>query len=160
MNRRSTLRLIAASLSIAALGFAAGDAAAQSMKSVAGTYAPVTALAFGDNPHGQLILTPDGRYSIVLARATMPKIAAGVRTKGTAEENKAVVEGSIAHAGRYTIDDGGKAITFHIETCTFSNWDGTTQKRPLKVSGNTLTYTVVTPSADNPPNDVTWKRIK
>ena len=93
------------------------------------TYAPVTVPAYGDNPRGQLILTPDGRYSIVLARATMPKIAAGVRTKGTAEENKAVVEGSIAHVGRYTIDGGGKAITFHIEMSTFPNWDGTTQKR-------------------------------
>jgi hypothetical protein len=159
MNRRSTLGLIA-SLSIAALGSAAGDVAAQSMKSVAGTYAPVTVPAYGDNPRGQLILTPDGRYSIVLARATMPKIVAGVRTKGTADENKAVVEGSIAHVGRYTIDDGGKAITFHIEMSTFPNWDGTTQKRALKVSGDTVTYTVSTPSGGGPANDVTWKRVK
>jgi lipocalin-like protein len=159
MNRRSTLGLIA-SLSIAALGFAAGDVAAQNMKSVAGTYAPVTVPAYGDNPRGQLILTPDGRYSIVLARVTMPKIAAGVRTKGTAEENKAVVEGSIAHVGRYTIDDGGKAITFHIEMSTFPNWDGTTQKRALMVSGDTVTYTVSTPSGGGPANEVTWKRIK
>jgi hypothetical protein len=116
--------------------------------------------AYGEKPRGQMILTPDGRYSIVLTRAEMPKIAAGVRTNATAEENKAVVDGSIAHSGRYTIGDDGKSITFHIETSTFPNWDGTTQKRPLKVSGDTLTYTVLTPSAGTPPNDVIWKRIK
>ena len=73
---------------------------------------------------------------------------------------KAIVDGSIAHFCTYTSDDGGKAITFHIETSTFPNWDGTTQKRSLKVKGNTLTYTVTAPSAGGPPNDVVWKRVK
>jgi lipocalin-like protein len=108
-----------------------------------------------------MVLTPDGHYSIVLTRTTLPKIAAGARIKGTPEENKAVVEGSIAHWGKYTIDDGGKAITFHVQGATFANWDGTTQKRALKVSGDALTYTVTAPSTGSgKANDVTWKRIK
>jgi hypothetical protein len=90
----------------------------------------------------------------------MAKIAAGARTKGTPEENKAVVDGSIAHTGRYTIDDGGKSITFHVETSTFPNWNGTTQKRPLTVKGDMLTYTVTAPSNGSAPNDVTWRRVK
>jgi hypothetical protein len=90
----------------------------------------------------------------------MPKIASGSRTKGTSDENQAVVHGSIAHSGRYTIEDGGKAITFHIETSTFPNWNGTTQKRALALKGDTLTYTVTTPSAGGPPNDVVWRRVK
>jgi hypothetical protein len=80
--------------------------------------------------------------------------------KGTAEENKAVLDGSVTHYGRYTIDDGGKTLTMHIEVSSFPNWDGTTQSRPLKVSGDQLTYTVPTPSAGGAPNDVVWKRIK
>jgi len=134
--------------------------AAQTMKSVVGTYTAVSVPAFGDHPRGTLILTPDGHYSIVLTRADLPKIAAGVRIKGTAEENKTIVEGSIAHTGTYTIDDGGKAITLHVETATFPNWNGTVQKRPLKVSSDTLSYTVTTPSAGGSPNEVVWRRVK
>jgi len=155
MKRRITLGIIAASVACALIA----PAAAQDMKSVAGTYSPVTVPAFGDKPRGQMILTPDGRYSIVLSRADMPKIAAGTRTNGTADENKMVVDGSIAHAGRYTIDDGGSNIVFHTETSTFANWNGATQKRPLKMQGDTLSYTVTAPSNGGKPNEVVWKRV-
>jgi hypothetical protein len=60
--------------------------------------------------------------------------------EGTPEENKAVVQGSIAHFGRYTIDDANKTITFHIETSTFPNWNETDQKRPFPVRGDELTW--------------------
>jgi len=155
MNRGLTLAILATALSTTAL-----VALAQSAKSVAGTYTPVTVSAYGDKPKGQMILTPGGRYSIVLSRNDLAKIAAGSRTQGTPDENKAVVHGSIAHTGRYTVDDGGKTITFHIETSTFPNWNGMTQKRALKVTGDTLTYTVTTPSAGGAPNDVVWRRSK
>jgi len=155
MNRRFAFAILATALSSMAL-----VAFAQTAKTVAGTYSPVIVSAYGDKPKGQMILTPDGRYAIVLSRNDLAKIAAGARTQGTPDENKAVVHGSIAHAGRYTVDDGGKSITFHIETSTFPNWNGTTQKRALKLAGDTLTYTVTTPSAGGAPNDVVWKRSK
>ena len=155
MNRRYALGVIAVATTALA-----GNVAAQSTKSIAGTYSPVSVPAYGDKPRGQMILTPDGRYSIVLTRAEMPKIASGARTKATVEENKAVVDGSIAHSGRYTIEDGGRAITFHIETSTFPNWNGSSQKRPFSVKGDQLTYTVATPSAGGAPNDVVWQRVK
>jgi hypothetical protein len=160
MTRRSTLRLIAASLSTASLALPIGEVAAQSIAAVAGTYSAVSIPVYGDNPRGMLLLTAEGYYSLIITRAEMPKIAAGARTKGTPEENKAVVDGSIAHFGRYTIDDGGQAITFNIETSTFPNWNGTTQKRALKVEGDMLTYSVATPSGGGAPTDLTWKRVK
>jgi lipocalin-like protein len=160
MNRYSTRIVAVASFLLLALAIRSGDTVAQSMNSVAGTYTPVSIPAYGDNPRGQMILTSQGTYSIVITRTALQKIASGSRVKGTAEENKAVVEGSIGHVGTYTIDDGGKAITFHIETSTFSNWNGTTQKRALKVKDDQLTYTVSTPSAGGPGNDVTRKRLK
>ena len=159
MNRLSTRIAVVASLLLLALAVHSGDAAAQSVKSVAGTYTIVSTEAFGKDARGTLMLGADGRYSTVLARATLPKFAAGSRVKGTADEMKAVIDGSLAHVGRYTIDDGGKAITFHVETCTYPNWDGTTQKRALKVKGDELAYTVA-PSAGGPPAEVVWKRIK
>src|SRR5260221_13979003 len=143
-----------------ALAVPAGDAAAQTMKSVAGGYSAVSVPAFGDKPRGMMILTANGRYTIVVGSASMAKIASGARTKATAAENKMVVDSSIAHYGKYTIDDGGKAITFHVEMATFPNWDGQPQKRALKVKRDTLSYTVTAPSAGGPPNDVVWKRVK
>ena len=160
MNRRNTLAAISASLLLLSLAMPAGDATAQSVKSVAGTYSIVSTEAFGKGARGTLMLGADGRYSIVLARATLPKFATNNRMKGTSEEMKAIVGGSIAHVGKYTIDDGGKAITFHVETSTYPNWDGTTQKRALKVTGDQLTYTVTAPSGGGPAADVVWKRIK
>ena len=155
MNRRYALGVIAAATTALA-----GNVAAQTTKSIAGTYSPVSVPAYGDQPRGQMILTPDGRYSIVITRADVPKIASGARTKATPQENKAVVDGSIAHSGRYTVEDGGRAITFHIETSTFPNWNGTAQKRPFSVKGDQLTYTVATPSNGGAPNDVVWQRVK
>src|SRR5262245_4194481 len=150
----------AASILCISLATLAADALAQSVQTLAGSYTAVSVPAFGDKARGTLILGADGRYAIIVTRATMPKIASGIRTNATAEENKMVVDGSIAHYGTYTIDDGGKAITLHVEASTFPNWDGKPQKRPLKVSGDTLSYTVTTPSAGGGPAEVVWKRIK
>jgi Lipocalin-like domain len=160
MKRHIPGAIAAASILCFAPAVLTGETAAQTIISVPGTYSLVSAGAFGENPRGTMILTPDGYYAIILARATLPKIAAGLRTKGTAEENRMVVEGSLAHTGKYTIDDDGKVITFSIQTATFPNLDGTVQKRPLKVSGDTLTYTVTAPSAGGPPGDTVWKRVK
>jgi len=153
--KRSMLAAVAVGLA-----FAASGVNAQSMKTVAGTYSVTKVAAFGEGARGQMILTPNGYYSIVITRAKMAPIAAGARSKGTDAENKAVVDGSIGHFGKYTIDDGGKAITFHVTAATFPNWDGKPQKRVLKVKGDTLTYTVATPSNGGAPNDVVWKRVK
>lgn len=145
-----------------ALAIPFDHAAAQTVQSVAGTYSLVTARSYGKDPRGTLMLGADGRYAAVLMRATLPKFVSGNRTKNTAEETKAVVNGSLAHYGTYTIDDDGKTLTMHIESSTFPNFDGTTQKRSLKVSGDLLTYTVPISSASGRPGDrgVVWRRVK
>lgn len=147
-------------LVLAALASLAPLAAAQAPQAVAGTYEAASVPAFGDFPRGQMILTSDGRYSIVVMRSTLAKFAAGARTKGTADENRMVVEGSLAHAGRYSIEEGGRYIVFHIEMSTYPNWDGRAEKRPLRVAdGERVTYTVPNPSAGGAPVNVSWRRI-
>jgi len=158
MKRRSLLTAVAVALPFAV--FSASLAAQPTTKSVAGTYSAVSVPAFGDKPYGQMILLPGGRYSIIVRRAKLAPVASGVRNKGTDAENKLLVDGSISHFGKYTIDDAGKSITFHVEQSSFPNWDGKPQKRALKVSGDTLTYTVTTPSDGGKPADVVWKRVK
>ena len=136
------------------------NVAAEDLDRLAGTYSAVSIPPFGDNPRGQLMLGSDGYYIVTLARATLPKIVAGVRGNGTSEENKAIVAGSIAHWGRYTVDSKDKIITFYVEASTFANWDGATFKRPYKISHDQFSYINNAPSGGGESNEVVWKRLK
>jgi Lipocalin-like domain len=149
---------------------ASNPAAAQTAKSIAGAYTPVSSTAtdgsgktsdiFGPNPRGMLILMADGRYSLTLMRSSLPKFAANSRAKGSAEENQAVVAGSINHFGRYTVEENGKLLVFHIDSSTYPNWDGTSQKRPLTIKGDELSYKVAIVSSGQGSGEVVWKRMK
>ncbi len=96
---------------------------------------------FGPNPRGVAIFDENGRYALMTSRAGMPKFASNNRNEGTAQEYKDVVQGSISHFGRYTVNDAEKTITFHIDTSTFPNWNGVEQKRPFTLTGNELMWT-------------------
>ena len=77
---------------------------------------------FGDKPRGSLILTPDGRFSIILMRASLPKFASNNRMTGTAEENQAVVQGSLAYYGTYAVaSEKEHTVNLRIEGHTFPN---------------------------------------
>jgi len=159
MHARTAFAAAAASLLLVSW---VAPVAAQTMKSVAGTYAIVKLEGdpYGPKPQGLMILTPDGHYSINLAASGLPKFASNSRVKGTDAENKAVIQGSIFHFGTYTVDDGGKFITFNIKSSSFPNFDGTTQKRSLKVAGDELTYVPPVSSAGGAGQPVVWKRMK
>ena len=126
-----------------------------------GSWAAVSSDAYNPNPRGMLIFAADGHYSLTIAKSSLPKFASNSRLKGTAEENQAVITGSITHFGKYRVNDKDKTLTLNIETSTYPNWDGTTQTRPYSVSGNRLKYTVAAPSAGTgKPGEVIWKRRK
>jgi hypothetical protein len=164
MNGRVTLTT---ALLLLVLGVLVGLAAAQGAKGLVGTWTIVASdtldeagkrtPTFGPNPRGVLIFTADGRYSLTLARTTLPKFASNNRTKGTPEENQAIVSGSLSHFGKYTAD--GKAFTFNVETSTFPNWDGTTQQRPYTLSGEELRYSTAAASGGGRA-ELIWKRVK
>ena len=97
---------------------------------------------FGSQPRGFLTLNPDGRFSYILLKASLPKIAADNRIKGTAEENQAIVQGSLAVYGTYkVVNDKEHAVQVHLVGSTFPNWDGQDQKRSWTVKGDELTIT-------------------
>src|SRR5690348_16167588 len=83
---------------------------------------------FGPHPKGALILDASGRYAAMIVRAGLPKLASDNRSSATPEEAKAIVAGSIGHFGSYSVNDADKTLTFHIETSTHPNWDGTEQR--------------------------------
>lgn len=67
--------------------------------------------------------------------------ASGNRCMGTADENEAVVAGSLAHFGTYVVDETDKSFTFQIERATFPNWDGKHNKRSFVIVGDQIRFT-------------------
>ncbi len=87
--------------------------------------------AWGNNPVGLAIFTDNGCYSVQLMRSDLPKFASNSRTNGTPEEYKAVVNGSIASFGTYTVNEANKIFTIHYEGSTFPKPKGTEETRPF-----------------------------
>ncbi|HWR97918.1 MAG TPA: lipocalin-like domain-containing protein [Candidatus Methanoperedens sp.] len=115
---------------------------------------------FGADPKGSMILTPDGRYSIILMRSDLPKFAANNRVQGTAQENEAVVKGSVAYFGTYKAEsEAERTVSLAIEGCTFPNWSGEIQKRVMTVTGDEMKLTNPT-AAIGGTNYLIWKRAK
>jgi len=116
---------------------------------------------FGPNPRGSLILAPDGRFSMILMSASLPKFASNIRTKGTTKENQAVVQGSIAYFGSYKVaDEKETKVTLRIEGSTFPNWDGQEQQRIITVIGDEMQYINSTTGLGGGTNYIGWKRVK
>jgi len=115
---------------------------------------------YGSDAKGSVILTNTGRVALMITRSDIPKFAANNRTQGTPEENKAVVAGTIAYFGSYTVDDASKTLVMNLEGSTFPNWVGTEQKRTLELSGDQMTFVNQNPSMGAGLIRVTWKRLK
>jgi len=86
---------------------------------------------FGEKPKGMLIFTADGHFSQVHVSGELPRIAGKNRLAGTPEQNTAIVHGSLALFGAYTVDEGKKTLTFHIVGSTYPNQQGTSQTRTI-----------------------------
>jgi hypothetical protein len=115
---------------------------------------------FGPNPTGILILDANGHYSGLVRRSELPKYASNNRMMGTPKENEAIVQGSLATFGTYSINPADNSIIFHIEKSTYPNWDGTEQKRSFTLTGDELRYVNTTPTIGAGKAEIVWKRAK
>ena len=115
---------------------------------------------YGPHPQGQATFDPNGRFSIILTRSDLPKFASNNRKTGTPEENKAVVEGSLAYFGTYTVSETDGTFSTHIESATFPNWIGTDLKRQFTISGDELKWTSPTTTLGAGTGLDVWKRAK
>ena len=97
---------------------------------------------YGPNPHGLVIFTGDGYYSVQIYRAERKKFSSGDKLKGTPEEYKDASLSMSVHFGRYTIDEAKGTITFHIDRAGFPDWDDTTQVRAYELKGDELSWKV------------------
>jgi len=97
---------------------------------------------YGESPHGLVIFTADGYYSVQIYRADHQKFVSGDKLKGSPEEYKEASLSTSSHFGRYSVDPAKHTITFHIDRATFPNWDDTTQVRAYEMNGDELSWKV------------------
>lgn len=160
-------------ITVLGLALAAGSVIAQpkSIKEqVVGswTYASVDTIrpdgsrtpTWGTHPVGLWMFGNDGHFVFLVGRAGVPSFASNSRTTGTAEENKAVVQGSVATFGRYEINETDHTFTLDIEYTSYPNWNGTQQTRPFTIIEDELKYSVSTASAGDGRVEVVLKRAK
>lgn len=140
-------RTLAMAVAVAGVLLSTPSSAQTLKEQVVGTWAPVSQYVdqdgkklepFGSNPKGMVVYDADGRFILMLQRATLPRFASNNRMTGTAEENKAIVQGTIAYYGRYSIDEKERKIKLHYDGSTYPNWDGDDQTRLVELSGDEL----------------------
>ena len=174
MNRLSALAVIIVSMLILGAVLPTDDAVAQQKspkEQLVGAWTFVSADSvssdgrrvevFGSNPKGTLIFTSDGHFALVQMRADLPRIASNSRDRGTPEENKAIVQGSIAYFGTYSLNETEKVVTLQMEGSTFANLMGAGEQKRIVTSltADELTFTNPrTPSGAT--REVVWKRSK
>ena len=164
------LALTTLALLLLALALPVSDAAAQSAKDLVGTWTLVSVdnvrpdgskvPLFGPSPQGILMFDANGRYSAQVCSTGRPKFASNDRMKGTPEENQAAVHECNPHWGRYSVNTADHVILFQIDHATYTNWEGTEQKRSFTLTSDELKYTVPNPSATGANPVVVWKRAK
>jgi Lipocalin-like domain len=150
-------------LSVAVVAASVAIASAQTLKEqLTGTWTLVSNVqkyqdgkeenSFGPKMKGQLMLSPSGRFSMFLLDGERPKSADPIMPIGPA----------VANFGTYSVDEGGKTLTYHVEGAASPNFEGTEQKATVTIKGDELSYVLSPiPSSRGPfVPAVTWKRAK
>lgn len=128
-----------------------------------GTQVPL----YGPNPLGSLLFTSNGRVSTQLMRTVnLAPFKSNNRDTGTADENKAVVQGTLSFFGTYTVDEADKSFTQKVEGSSFPNFEGRSLKFQVKsITDDELTFTLpgatsTIPGAGYASLEVIWRKVK
>jgi hypothetical protein len=162
MNRRAALTSFATAA--LCLGLAAPTSAQSLKEQLMGTWTLVSNVQkyqdgkeendFGPKLKGQLILSPNGRFSLFLIGGDRPKSTDPAGTP---------VGPAIGYFGTYSIGEGDKSLVYHVEGSTYPNFEGTDQKSTVAaIKGDDLTYVrapIPSPKGPFVPT-LTWKRAK
>jgi hypothetical protein len=116
--------------------------------------------SLGPNPKGILMFDANGWFSFQLAQPARPKFASDNRLQGTAEENKATVQGSLSYYGKYSVEEADRVLHFYIESSSWPNFDGIDNKRIItSLSDDELKWYSPAGSIGTTA-EVVWKRAK
>jgi hypothetical protein len=114
---------------------------------------------FGPHPKGIAIYDGSGRFATILLRTDLPKFASNNAMTGTADENKAIVQGSNATYGRWSVNEQDGSLISQIDGSTFPGWDGQSQRRTLSIQGDEMKMCVPGAQIGGTACAV-WKRTK
>jgi hypothetical protein len=117
--------------------------------------------AYGENPKGLLVFTPDMHFVEVLTDADLPRFASDARGEGTDAENRMVMARSIGFFGSYTVDGKGEFSGNSVEGATFPNWVGSVRTRKdlsLIVDGDRMTERFRRPEGTE--IRIEWRRVR
>ncbi|WP_037461055.1 lipocalin-like domain-containing protein [Skermanella stibiiresistens] len=163
-KRRAMLAAAAIVLSIAS------PVAAQTLNKVVGTWQMTaatvevngtTSLPYGSEPQGKLVFTSDLHFVEFLHDPRIPRFKSNERGKGTDEENRAVMAGTLALYGRYTVDARGDFSGNTVEGSSFPNWIGdvrTTNELKMEVDGNRMIEKFQRPGGAKVT--IVWERVR
>ena len=116
--------------------------------------------SLGPNPKGIMMFDANGWFSFQLAQPGRPKFASDNRLQGTAEENKATVQGSLSYYGKYSVDEADRVLHLYIESSSWPNFDGIDNKRIItSLSDDELKWYSPAGSIGTTA-EVIWKRPK
>jgi hypothetical protein len=113
---------------------------------------------YGEHPKGRLIVDAQGRYSLQIFKSERLRIASGDKATATAQEYASAAMGSSTHYGTVTVDPVAHVLVFKIAGASFSNWEGTEQRRTYVLTSDSLSYQVPTPRADGSVPISEWRR--
>jgi Lipocalin-like domain len=114
---------------------------------------------FGTNPKGIAFYDGRGRFSTIILRSDLPKFASNNAMTGTADENKAIVQGSNATYGTWSVSDQDGSLTSQVDASTFPGWDGQTQRRSVAIVGDEMKICVPGAQIGGTACAI-WKRAK
>src|SRR5215210_9518119 len=83
---------------------------------------------FGPDARGILILDSSGRYAQMQMRSDRPKFQSNNRLQGTADENSAVVHGTVAFFGTWSVDEATNTLIMNLDESMFPNQVGEVSK--------------------------------
>jgi Lipocalin-like domain len=116
--------------------------------------------SLGPSPKGIMMFDATGWFSFQLAQPGRPKFASDNRLQGTAEENKATVQGSLSYYGKYSVDEADRVLHLYIESSSYPNFDGIDNKRIItSLSEDELKWYSPAGSIGTTA-EVVWKRPK
>jgi hypothetical protein len=97
---------------------------------------------WGPNPKGAAMYDNNGRFTFMIMRSDLPKFTSNSRAQATADEGRAVAQGTIAYYGTYAVNEADKTVTCHIEGSSYPNLTGGEQKRIVtSLTADELKYT-------------------
>jgi hypothetical protein len=113
---------------------------------------------YGPDPRGFHIFERGGRFFAMMARPDLPRIAASDPTKATPEEGRAIMAGSIAYYGTYTVNEAERMVVLRMESTTFPNQLGRDlPRRIVSLTANEMIY--ANPDATTGGQiQLSWKR--